>query len=210
MRRLFAGAAVTSVVLALGACGGSSDEGATTTASRQAASTATNCGNSPSTSTALLVSNRLDKDIVFKAGNVYCVQWSENGNPNFYSGRTLKAGQTGYWGLEAANTRTGRHRFDASFTTNSAGTSLLSSPPLTVTLQLDDKDVTNNNRKPSAIITSPAGGAAQRNAMYVVGSLDGQQVRMLTGVVKNPGDGSWTGSAARADWGFQMRFQYVR
>lgn len=210
MRRLTAGAAVTSVALALGACGGSSGDSATTTASRQAASTATNCGHYPSTSTALLVSNRLDKTIVFSAGNVYCVQWSENGNPNFYSGRTLKPGQTGYWGLEAANTRTGRHRFDASFKTSPDGASILSAPPLTVTLQLDDKDVTNGKRKPSAIITSPAGGAGHRNAMYVVGSLGGQQVRILTGVVKNPGDGSWTGSAARADWGFQMRFQYVR
>jgi len=209
VRRALAGLSIASAAFALAACGNSGDS-ATTTASRQAASTATDCGNSLSTSTALLVSNRLDKDIVFKAGNVYCVQWSGTGNPNFYSGRTLKPGQTGYWGLEAANTRTGRHRFDASFTVAPGGASIISSPPLTVSLQLDDKDVTNNKRKPSAIITSPAGGTAHRNAMYVVGSLDGQQVRMLTGVVKNPGDGSWAGSAGRADWGFQMRFQYVR
>lgn len=46
------------------------------------------------------------------------------------------------------------------------------------------------------------------NGSYVVGTLDGRKVRVISGVVKNPGNGSWT-AAPKAKGAWLLAFQYA-
>ena len=203
MKRLLTVAAAFACVAGLAACSPSNDDATDTDPQRQA-SAGQDCGNSPSTASAILIANRLDQEIRFWAGGVYCAQWSGTGNPGHYSGSVIPAGETAYWGLEFANTQ--RHTFTANFTLTGNGRSILRDPPLYFRLNLN-----NGLNETSEISTSPASANESFSSSYVVGDDAAGPIRIVTSAVNNPKDGTWTGSAGRAEkWGFLVSLQNTR
>lgn len=202
MKRLLTVAAAFACVAGLAACSPSNDD-ATDTGPQRQASAGQDCGNSPSTASAILIANRLDQEIRFWAGGVYCAQWSGTGNPGHYSGSVIPAGETAYWGLEFANAQ--RHTFTAKFDTKT-GRSILRDPPLYFRLNLN-----NGLNETSEISTSPASANESFSSSYVVGDDAAGPIRIVTSAVNNPKDGTWTGSAGRAEkWGFLVSLQNTR
>lgn len=204
MKCLLAAVVASVCIVGLAGCSSSNDDSADTAPKRQA-SAGQDCGNSPSTASAILIANRLEQEIRFEAGGVYCVQWSGTGNPGNYSGSVIPAGQTAYWGLEFGNTQ--RHAFTANFNLTGNGRTILRDPPLYVRFNLN-----NGFNEVSTITTSPASAdASLTSGSYIVGDDAAGPIRIVTSAVLNPKDGSWTGSAGRAEkWGFLISLQNVK
>ena len=204
MKLLLAAILASACVAGLTACSSSNEDAADTSPERQA-SAGQDCRKSPSTASAILIANRLEQEIRFEAGGVYCAQWSGTGNPGNYSGSVIPAGKTAYWGLEFGNTQ--RHGFTANFILTGNGRSILRDPPLYVRLDLNDA----SKNEVSKISTSPASADASFSSdTYIVGDDAAGPIRIVPAAVTNPGDGTWTGSAGRAKTGFLIRLQNVR
>jgi hypothetical protein len=65
---------------------------------------------------------------------------------------------------------------------------------------------------PSEVLTRDSQtGEWQSNASFQVGSVDGQKVRAVTGLLKNPNDGSWDGTNLQVtERGWWIAFQFAR
>lgn len=72
-----------------------------------------------------------------------------------------------------------------------------------------DVKLTQYLGSPASIQSRPSGTSEWiTDGSYVAGSVDGRKVRALTGVVKNPGNGSWT-AAPKAKAAWSIAFQYA-
>ncbi len=200
--------AIAAAAITLSACGSDDVAGTASDPVRGASQAALVCPNIGSSASALMLDNRLGVDLAFRASGVDCANWSETGNPTTYNGRAFGDwNKVVQWGLQPANGA--NPTFVASFVTSPEGT-----PVATLQVKLWQVQVQEgpSNWQPGSIQTrTDYGGAWKTNASYAVGALNGKSVRVVTGVVQNPGDGSWdspngAGAAPRA---WFMRFQFV-
>jgi len=163
------------------------------------------CPNVRSTAAALRMESRIG-DVIFTADGVRCEDWSETGNPTRYSGRAIDDGTTqgtAFWGLQPANGKF--PTFRVSFRTYPGNVTVGS-----LWVQLTTTD-TVAGWLPTRILTRAAfGDPWKSNASHVFGELDGKKVRVVTGVISNPKDGTWdspNGSGAAEDaWFMTLQF----
>ncbi len=192
MRALVAGIAAGSALLIPAACG-SRDEPATTAESRNAAgSGAVVCPNVRSNAAAMKISNRLDTELIYKAGSISCAEWSERGNPSRYSGRAIgEAGAAGkeyysdpVWGLQPA--ASAEPVFSVSLAAG-GGKQPVADFQVKVRMATGGKGVS-----PSQVFVRPLAGGTWTDSITITTKSFGKAVRIrASGTVPNPNDGSW-------------------
>jgi hypothetical protein len=154
----------------------------------------------------LIISNRIGGDILFNASGINCADWSEGGTPARYSGQTFGDWNATYpLRLQPANGM--EPAFSASFfkcpNANCDQPQPLASFPVRLRM---------GSLGPSEVLTRDSQtGEWQSNASFQVGSVDGQKVRAVTGLLKNPNDGSWDGTNLQVtERGWWIAFQFAR
>ncbi len=206
-RAVLATALLAATCVGLGACGASGDATTEATSTRAAAQAAEVCPNVGSNAAALILDNRLGIGMAFRASQVRCAQWSERGNPTTYSDRSFGGwNKVVHWGLQPATGAT--PSFLATFVTSPEGTPVTS---LQVRLGQEKQATGYTNWQPTWVETR-SDDVWHRNGSYIVGTAAGKQVRVVTGVVNNPGDGSWDSpnGAGLAQRAWFIRLQYVK